>query len=384
MFDVASIRKQFPLTKEYAYFQSAGMSPVPLKVLAKVNEGYQSLSEHGDLFWHDDMQSQQIMFEKIASLVHCKASDIAFTDSNSLAMSLVAASFKQKKSNFNIVSVEEEFPSNSVPFEYQGIEMRYAQPQNHRYSVDSILSLCDNKTLAVVTSYVQYCTGFRQDLMKLGAALKERNILFIVNATQAFPLFPINMERMNIDVLTCSVHKWGFCGHIGTMFITAEKFRKEYPSPFAGWLSVDVSKSNDFIHTTKGKPFQVWKSSLQYNFGSSNYKSRLGLDASLDYLASLGWENIRSYLFEISDYLIERLKQTGVEIISPVDTNDERSAIVSFSLKEKSNAELVQFLEKRKVITSLRNSYVRASVNIFTNKNDVDILINEVENYLNN
>ncbi|HOU98974.1 MAG TPA: aminotransferase class V-fold PLP-dependent enzyme [Bacteroidales bacterium] len=384
MLDIVSIREQFPLTKEYAYFQSAGMSPVPLKVLDKVNNGYKSLSEHGDLFWHDDMLSQLQMYEKIASLVHCKASDIAFTDSNSLAMSLVAASFKQKKSNFNIVSVEEEFPSNSVPFEYQGIEMRYAKPDNHRYSTDSILSLCDNNTLAVVTSYVQYCTGFRQDLTKLGAALKERNILFIVNATQAFPLFPINMKTMNVDVLTCSVHKWGFCGHIGTLFITTEKFRKEYPSPFAGWLSVDVSNSNDFIHTSKGKPFDIWSTSMQYNFGSSNYKSRLGLGVSLEYLSSLGWENIRSYLFEISDYLIDKLKEAGVEIISPINTKDERSAIISFSLKEKSNADLVQFLEKRKVITSLRNGYVRASVNIFTNKKDVDQLITGIADFLIN
>lgn len=383
MFDVNAIRKQFPLTKEYHYFQSAGMSPVPLKVLEKVIEGYQSLSEHGDLFWHDDMLQQQQMFAKIAQIVNCNPADVAFTDSNSMAMSLIAAAFKQKKAGFNIVSMKEEFPSNSVPFEYQGIEMKYVQPQNHRYSVESILSLCNEKTLAVVTSYVQYSTGFRQNLTKLGIELKKRNILLVVNATQAFPFFPINMEAMNIDVLTCSVHKWGFCGHIGTLLITSEKFRKEYPSPFAGWLSVDVTQSNDFIHTAKGKPFELWKTAMQYNYGSSNYKSRLGLNASLDYLTSLGWENIRAYLYKISQYLIDELKNLDVELISPCNTTEERSAIVSFSLKNKPNHYLVEYLEKNKVITSLRNGYVRASVNIFTNQEDVNALIHAIKAFEN-
>ncbi len=382
MFDVNTIREQFPLTKEYHYFQSAGMSPVPLKVLEKITEGYKSLSEHGDLLWHDDMLQQQQMFAKIASIVSCKPEDVAFTDSNSMAMSLIAAALKQKHSGFNIVSMEDEFPSNSVPYEYQRIEMKYVQPQNHRYSVDSVLSLCNEKTLAVVTSYVQYCTGFRQNLMKLGGELKKQGILFIVNATQAFPFFPIDMEAMNIDVLTCSVHKWGFCGHIGTLLITSEKFRKEHPSPFAGWLSVDVTKSNDFIHTAKGKPFELWETAMQYNYGSSNYKSRLGLDVSLDYLASLDWENLRKHMFEISGYLIDQLKNIDVEIVSPCNTTEERSAIVSFSLKNKNNADLVNYLEQRKIITSLRNGYVRASVNIFTNENDVNALVQSIKEFV--
>jgi selenocysteine lyase/cysteine desulfurase len=376
-----NIRSFFSVTERYHYFQSAGMSPIPVPVLEKMTEGYISLAEHGDIFWNDDMKLQQKMFEKIAGMVHCNANDIAFLDNNSMVMSLLGLAFKQKGQKFNIVSMEEEFPSNSVPFEYLGIEMRYVQHQHHRYSLQSVLELCTDETLAVVTSYVQYCTGFRQDLMRLGTALKERNILFIVNATQAFPFFPLDMQAMNIDVLSCSVHKWGLCGHIGTLFITSSEFRKKYPSPVAGWLSVDVSKYTDFIHTAKNKPFTLWETAQQYNFGSANLKARLVLDTALDFLEPYGWDNLRNHLFEMTDYLIERFNSLNVDIISPHETTDERSAIVSFSLRNGKNKELVEYLEKNKVIVSLRNNYVRVSVNVFTNKEDMDVLYQMVKEF---
>jgi len=380
--NIEIIRNYFPVTKKYHYFQSAGMSPMPIPVYEKVVQGYRSLVENGDIFWHNDMVQLQKLYEKIAKIVNCKPNDIVFLESNSMAMSLLGISLKNKHTNFNIVSMEEEFPSNSVPFEYLGIEMKYVNHINHRYSIDDILNVCDDNTLAVVTSYVQYCTGFRQSLMELGNRLKERNILLMVNATQAFPFFPIDMQAMNISVLTCSVHKWGFCGHIGTIFITQEMFRKTYPSPIAGWLSVDVSKSNDFIHTGKNVPFELWSTAQQYQFGSTNLKSRLALDASLDFLNSYNINTLRQHLFNISSYLIEQLKTIDVEIISPSDHLDERSAIVSFTLKKQANEDLVKYLEQKNIIVSLRNGYIRVSVNIFNNKMDVDALIKAIQSFI--
>ncbi len=376
--DIDKIRSYFPVTQKYCYFQSAGMSPMPIPVYEKITNGYKSLTEHGDIFFNDDATSLLKIYEKIAGMVHGDADDIAFAESNSMAMSLVGLAFKQKHTTFNMVSTDDEFPSNSVPFEYLGIEMRYAKSENYRFPVSSILSLCNAQTLAVVTSYVQYCTGFRQNLEKLGSELKKRNILFIVNATQAFPFFPLDIHQMNIDVLTCSIHKWGFCGHIGTLFITTKEFRNKYPSPIAGWLSVDVSQENDFIHTAKNKSFSIWNSARQYDFGSSNLKARLGLGTALDFLESFGWEELRHHLFQMTDYLISQLTLLHVNIISPHNTENERSAIVSFSLENGKNKELIAYLEKNNVIVSLRNNYIRASVNIFNNKKDIDILCNKV------
>jgi selenocysteine lyase/cysteine desulfurase len=377
--DIEKIRAEFPVCENYHYFQSAGMSPMPLPVYEKILEGYRSLTDHGDIFFHKDIEKQEEMFGIIAGMLNCTKDDISMAESNSMAMSLTGMALKKKHNDFNIVSMEEEFPSNSVPLEYLDIEMRYVKHKDHRYHIEDILALCDENTLAVQTSYVQYGTGFRQDLYSLGAELEKRNILFIVNATQAFPFFPPDMKANNIDVLSISAHKWGFSGHIGTFYVTSPDFRKNYPSPVAGWLSVDVSQSDDFIHTAKNKDFDLWEDGRRYLFASANLKSRLGFSATLKFLQEYGIDNLRKHMLEISDYMINRLKELPCEIKSPNANHSERSAIVVFSMTGKNNSEIVEKLAEKKIIVALRDGGIRASVNIFTNKNDVDALINGIQ-----
>lgn len=350
------------------------MNPVPVPVLERIVAGYMQLAEFGDINWQQDADLVNQLYTRVAGMCGCGEQDVVFTESNSAAMSYVALALKKKHGSFNVVSMEEEFPSNTVPFEYQGIEMRYVKPVQHRYPVGDILALCDGNTRAVITSHVQYCTGFRQDIAALGRELKQRGIMFIVNTTQGFPFFPLHMVQMHIDVLTCSVHKWGFCGHIGTLFMTSPAFRENYPTPVAGWLSVDVTGTGDFIHTAKNKSFKVWPTAQQYDFASADLKGRLGLKYSLDFLESFGWDELRRHIEEMRNYLLDSLKKLPVEIISPSERQEERSAIVSFSCRKGNNAELVTQLESRKVIVALRNGYIRASVNVFTSREDVDVL----------
>lgn len=372
--DINKIRADFPVTNNCAYFQSAGMSPVPIPVLEKIVAGYLQLSEYGDIHWQKDAEMVKQLYFRVAGMCGCSEEDVVFAESNSAVMSYLALALKKQHTSFNIVSMEEEFPSNTVPFEYQGIEMRYVQPVGHRYPVADIMAMCDGNTLAVLTSHVQYGSGFRQDIATLGKELKQRGIMLFVNTTQGFPFFPLHMEEMHIDVLTCSVHKWGFCGHVGTLFMTSSAFRATYPSPVAGWLSVDVRGSGDFIHTAKNKAFTLWSTAQQYDFASADLKGRLGLKYSLDYLEFCGMEDLRQHIAEMRNYLVASLKKLPVDIISPADTPEEQSAIVCFSCRNRNNAELVAYLESRKVIVALRNGYVRASVNVFTSKGDVDLL----------
>jgi selenocysteine lyase/cysteine desulfurase len=381
---ITSIRNHFPICNKYYFFQSAGLSPIPEFILKKYISNYENYCYEGDFKWQQDVNLLKATYEEIAKWINTSAENISFVENNSLAMSLIALSLKKKHNNFNIVSLAEEFPSNSVPFEYLGIEMKYVQHNNHRYTVDSILNACDDKTLAVVVSYVQYSTGFRLNIEKLGNELKKRNILFIVNATQAFPFFSIDFASMQIDVLTCSLHKWTFCAHIGTLFVTSDNYRKNYPSPIAGWLSLNVSEYENFIHTQKNVPFKLWENAQQYNFGSSNIKNRILIKDVLLFLKENNLENLRKQVLKNRKLLINLLKEINVKIISPNDNDDEISFIVSIDLGKDINAKLLSYLEKHNVIVTLRNNFIRISLNIFNNEDDVKYLISCIKNFLDN
>jgi len=371
--DWNKIRKDFPITKKGVYFQSAAMSPLPSPVFAAIVNNYRKIHQQGDVLWTEDMKKYRKLCGDIASLINTETDNICFVQNTSTAMSLLALSIKNmREMPYNVVSTEDEFPASTIGFEYQRIPMRYVFPTNSRYPIDSILERIDEQTVAVVTSYIQYATGFRQDLQTLGKALHERGILFIVNATQAFPFYPLDIQEMHIGALTSSLHKWGMTGHIGSIFYTSPEFRKSFPAPWIGWLSVDAGK--DFIHTAKNAPFRIHDSARRYEFGTQNLQTVLAFQEALDYLKAIGFENIRNRMLELTDHLILGVKELGVMIVSPIDKPEERSPIVSFSMGEK-NKECIEKLTQESISVSPRAGYIRVSVNIFNNTEDIDKLL---------
>lgn len=374
MTDWNKIREDFPITRKYIYFNSAAMSPIPSPVFKAVVENYRKIHIYGDALWFDDLETYRKLCGDIAELINTEENNICFVQNTSTAMSLIALALKNKcETPFNIVSTANEFPSSTIGFEYQGISMHYVQPRNSRYSTEMILDHTNDQTTAVVVSYIQYATGFRQDLLSLGKALQERGILFIVNATQAFPFYPLDIEAMHIDALTASLHKWGLTGHVGSVFYTSPSFRKQVPVPWIGWLSLD-REGEAFIHTAKNEPFRLHDSARQYEFGTQNFQAVNSFRTALDYLKAIGFDNIRSRIRELTDHLILGLKNLGVPIVSPIDSPEERSPIVSFSLGDK-NKDFIKKLEDEAIMVSFRDGNIRVSVNIFNNFEDIDKLL---------
>ncbi len=376
------IREEFPVTKNLAYFHSAGMSPIPTRVLESVVQAYEKINQFGDMYFLDDLERTNVLRGKLAEMLNTKIDNVCYAHNSSTAFSFVAAALKKSgPAGFNLVSLKDEFPASNVPFEFQGIPMKFVEPEKGVYTVEKILEAIDENTLGVVCSHVQYSTGFRIEMEKLGKALRERGLLFIVNATQSFPVFDVDVEKMCIDVLTVSFHKWGLCAVAGTLFFTSESFRKKYPGAMAGWLSVKPLVG-DFIPTQKNVTYQAYESAEQYNFGTMNFQALLGLDTAIEMYKEIGRERIRERIIALTDYLISRLRDLPVNIISPVHNPEYRSAIILINLKDADNAKAVEFLRKHNIVTSMRAGNIRIACNFFNNFKEIDQLINVLELYM--
>jgi cysteine desulfurase / selenocysteine lyase len=374
MIDWNKIRQDFPVTETCVYFMSAAMSPPPRPVYLAIQARYEGLLREGDVHWAEEMEGYKSLCRRLADLVGAGPDDIAFAPNTSTAMGIMALSFKNQTGGpFNIVSMKDEFPASTVAFEHLGIPMRYVEPEAARYPVQAVLDLVDDRTLAVVTSHVQYCTGFRQDLLTLGQKLCDRGILFIVNATQSLPIYPVDVRTMHIDALTASLHKWGMTGHVGSLFYTSPAFRRRFPSPLAGWLSI-ASGEGEGIHVAKNEPFRLLDSAHRYEFGTFNLIPLLGFGTALDYMEAIGIENIRRRIKELADYLIDGLRSLNIAVVSPIDKDAERSAIVSMTLGNKNTAGMKK-LEEARIFVSLRTGYIRVAVNFFNDRNDIDRLL---------
>ncbi len=380
--DWAKIRKDFPVTDNLAFFQSAGMSPIPAPVYETVCKMYYRLNQYGDISWEEDFEKINQLFSNLANLINTEGENLTLLPNTSIAFSLVALSLKKHfNEDFNIVTMRDEFPASNVPFAGQNIHIKYVNPYpDNRYPVDHILKAVDHKTKAIVTSYVNYSSGFKQDIKTLGEKARAKNILFIVNATQGFPVFPVDVEAMCIDVMAASLHKWGCAGHTGSLFYTSNAYRKQFPAPMAGWLSV-LPPDYDFIPVQKNEKFKQYTSARQYNFGTMNHQVILGLKTAFEYMENIGFMNIQERIFEITDYLIEKLSTLPVKIQSPLIKKEERSGIISINFPGHDNHKITSYLKDNNVFTAIRNQNIRLSVNFFNNHNDVDNLIKVLKKY---
>ena len=374
------IRRDYPICNQMVYFQSAGMSPLSQSVFQSICEKYRDIRDYGDIHWERDLENYRQLCNDLGRLINTEGENITFLANTSLAMSMIALTLKKHTPTpFNIVSMEDEFPATNVPFEYQGIEMRYVQPQKSRYPVDTILAETNQNTLAVVTSYVQYCSGFRQDLSTLGKDLNNRGILFVVNATQAIPYFPVDVQESYIDVLSASLHKWAGTAHVGALFYTSPQFRQKFPAPVAGWLSVDPG--DYFIHTRKNAPLKLFESARCYETGTMNLQPYQALTTAMQYFIDIGLDAIGQRLLNLGDHLINGLNQLPVTLVTPVNSLQERSAIISIDTP-KNNQKIVEELEKKSIYTAFRNGCIRISLNIFNNHEDIDSLLKALKNLL--
>ena len=374
MTDWNKIRRDFPVTRNCAYLLSAAMSPLPQPVFDRITAEYRKLVEEGDIHWSQDMKTLQAFRQDLAGFIQAGPDDLTFVPNSSTAMAILGLSLqKRAPAGFNLVSLQDEFPTSTVPFEHLGIPMRYAQPQGGRYTLTSILDQVDVRTLAVVASYVQYATGFRLDVAGLGRELDRRGVLFLVNATQGFPIYPLDVKAMRIAALTASLHKWGLAGYVGALFYTAPWFRERYPTPLAGWLSVDTGEG-EFIHTAKNVPFKLHASARQYEFGTMNLQPVMAFQEAFGYMKTIGFDAIRGRIWELTDYLLQGLARLGVEVVSPVADAEERSAIVSFTLGSQNENCLKRCVAAR-VYISPRAGFLRAAVNFFNDFSDIDRLL---------
>jgi selenocysteine lyase/cysteine desulfurase len=381
MVDWKRVRDDFPAAKKSAYFMSAGMTPLPKCVFERLVGELRAIHEGGDMNWVADLKRNRAMRGKIGGIINCDADDLAFTTNTSTSMSLVAMSLRDAyDGDLGVVSMMDEFPATTVPFEHLGIQMKYCAPRDARYPIDEILKLVDANTRAVVTSYVQYATGFRQDIRTLGRALRERGVLFVVNATQAFPYFPMDVKDMCIDAMSASLHKWGMTGQIGALFYTSPEFRRVFKAPMAGWLSIE-SGDGGFIHTKKNAPFKPKGTADRYVLGTTNLQMLNSFETAVDYMDEIGFGNIRERIFYLTDRLIEGLRGIDAKIISPVATREERSANVAFDIGGQ-ESECVDFLEGKGIHVSYRDGKIRASVNIFNDESDIKKLVEAIRSFI--
>lgn len=369
------IRSLFPAAQKYVYLNSAAVAPIPTVSVNAVLSQLKDVSENGTSHFQSWIDTKNRCRELVAEMLKVRAEQIAFMRNTSDGFSTVANGIDWAEGD-NIVTFEREFPANFYAWrrirDVYGVELRTAPERDGRIDLDEFIGLIDENTKLVSISAVQFNSGFRADLERIGRAAREVDALFAVDIIQAFGVIPFDLEAQFIDIACGASHKWLFSPEGCGIIYLSDRARARINPTMVGWISVETPWDFDDYE-------QNWKSTaLAWESGTGSSSLFYGLEQSLKILNEIGADKIQSYLEDLTDYLCYLLKQKDYEIVSSREKG-EKSQIVCIMPKEGQNStEVAAELEKKNIIISPRGKRLRIAPHIFNNRMDIEKLIEEL------
>lgn len=366
------IRSLFAATSHYAYLNSAAVSPMPRTAIEAVNWQLNDVAMNGSEHYPEWVKTKGRCRELLAGMLSVRAEQIAFMRNTSDGFAAVAAGLEWKAGD-NIVTFGNEFPANFYPWrrvrDRSGVELRICPERDGRYEVDELIDMIDSNTRVVAVSAVQFASGFRADLERIGKAARNVDAIFAVDMIQGLGQMGFDLEAAKVDVAAGASHKW-LCAPEGCgILYVSERARERVDPVFVGWISVETPWDFD----DREQPFKP--NALAWESGTGPSSLFYGLEQSLSLLDRTGLDNIRRYLAELSGYLCERLAGTNYRIISSREPSEASAIVCIEHLGGLHCNEVAQRLRDAGVIVSPRGDRLRIAPHFYNNKEDIDRLI---------
>ena len=366
------LRTLFPITKRYNYLNHAAVSPLPLPTLEAVAAQLRDVHESGSVNFQDWLDTKEQARRLLAGMLAARPDQVAFMRNTSDALSTVANGLTWRHGD-NIVTFRGEFPSNIYPWlrirDVFGVEIRMCEERDGRVDFEDLAKLIDRRTRVVTVSHVQFASGFRMDLERLGRLVRQHDALLVVDAIQALGVVPIDVESELVDVAAGASHKWLLAPEgVGYLYLS-DRARDRIQPTLVGWIS--VPQPEDFQNFEQG-----WnKGTLAWETGTGPSSLVYGLKASLELLTALGVEQTARYLEQLTDHLCDRLRAKTYEVVSSRVPGEKSQIVCIHPASGISAMALYVHLKKQNIITAPRGDRLRIAPHVYNTQEEIDALV---------
>jgi len=364
------LREDFVITKKYAYLANAAASPIPKPVRDKAVTFYNDMLNYGDILWDRWLEEIEQTRIEYAKFIGADSKEIGFTHSTTEGMNIIAHMLSNKG---KVISNELEFPSSNLPWLNIGADICFVKARNGKILIKDIVNNINGRTGTIITSHVQYSTGFRQDLVELSNLTKQKGLYLVVNPTQSIGALYFDVKEFGIDFMASDGHKWIISSYgVGVIYIRKRLLDDlDFKPPFFGQLG---QKHRNTFNNMK---LDISQSASRFELGSPHFPNIFALNAGIKYISKIGVMEIEKRILYLTRYLIEKLQELNLCILSPLEEK-HRSGIVVF--KVDNTEEIIRKLEKEMIIVSARGGGIRVSPHFYNNEEDIDRLISVLKN----
>jgi len=354
---------EFPVARDKIFLAHAGVCALPRRVAQAMTDcvsgGTRGDQEAFVLHRLDEARKAG------AQLLHCQPEEVALVGPTSLGLSFVAAGLQFRRGD-NILIYHDDYPSNVYPWmalAKSGVQVRLLNTRGLGAirKVD-VMGQVDENTRLVALASSHFISGQRLEHAAIGQFLRERGILFCLDAIQTLGAFPTTVEQ--VDFLAADAHKWllGPCG-AGVFYVKGDLQAKLNP-PVYGWHNV---RNPNFVAQDK---IEFRAGAAKFEAGTHNLIGVVGLLAALELALELGVDNIAAELTRKRSWLVPALLAKGFSVLNPEPKPEQAGGITSFFQPGKDLAPLSRKLADAGIIVSLRTdrkgqNYIRLSPHFY-------------------
>ena len=364
-------RKAFPVVTREAYFGHAGVGPICGAGVDAMNE-FNAQASRGS-------QENPWVWEQVAAarngaaaLLGCSSGEISLLGPTSLGLSMVALGIDWKPGD-EVVFHADDYPANVYPWrdlERKGVKPVAIRPETPgALTWELVEAALTERTRLVSLASCHYLTGYRIDIDGIGRRLRERGILFCLDAIQTIGAFRTSTEH--VDFLSADSHKW-MLGPAGAgIFFVRESVREQFRPPLLGSWNVT---SPEFVAQ---ETLAFESGGRRYEPGILNFPGICGMAAALTLLTEVGIDAIEGRLRHLRAVIAGGLAERGFVEASPGMPAEAQCAIVTVSHPTRDVPALGKAMHASGIYISLRrdredNAFIRFSPHFYNTEEEIN------------
>lgn len=336
--NIESIRKEFPILNttvngnKLIYLDNAATSQTPNCVIDSISNYYKNLNSNIHRGVHTLSQIATEKYEdtrkKFSNHFNAKSSsEIIFTSGTTHSINLVSSGFTNFLDDKDEIIVSQlEHHSNIVPWqmlcEKTGAKMKVI-PMNDIGELDlnAFSDLLSDKTKIVFVNHVSNALGTVNNIQEIIEKSHQVGAAVLIDGAQAVPHFMVDVRKLDVDFYVCSAHK--FCGPTGVGILYGKKeWLEKLPAYQGGGEMIDEVTFEKTTYSELPNKFEA---------GTPNIAGVIASGIALDYINSIGLENIKEYEDYLLNYATEKLLEIdGMKIYGE---SKNKTSVISFNIK---------------------------------------------------
>ncbi|MQA90322.1 MAG: aminotransferase class V-fold PLP-dependent enzyme [Gemmatimonas sp.] len=367
---------EFHELEDSAYLNAASLGPLPQRSRAAVTDYAARRARVQTMSDADFVEPAKHARTAAARLIGATPEEIALGPNTSFGINVAATGLQVPRGSIVLAS-EGEFPANVYPWMNRDRLRLELVPRTAEGWPDEdrlLERIAAGGVSILATSSVQFHTGFRANLERLGRVCRQHDTFLVVDAIQSLGCLPMDVRQSGADVVATGGHKW-LCSPFGSGFAFVRREIQERLDPqFIGWYSMHAGREFEAL---TGYEWGFVPDASRYEVGTLAQQDLIGFAESVSVLLEAGVSGIRNHV----DALLEPLRNWILEHpeVSSLSSFDpsRRSGIVSF--RPPAVERVYRELQRAGVVCSVREGGIRIAAHLYNTSRHIELVLEVLE-----